>query len=324
MAHLSEASNLAWFRRLIEMLVFFIHGVATKDAAYAKCLQSLLKQEFEKFDKPLPHFYGSFWGAVASDKGKLWNWIHQDLKDLKNRHPQVDVRDVFRYQEYREDFITDFFGDILTYFNTDRGRDIRDDIANQLYKFIKLHSGEELHIVSHSLGTVILWDVLFSDRFQSDDPACDIRRMLKSVDYNSNCQSFLLKSIVTMGSPILFFNMMLDISPDVIKSLCESYTDVPLRWLNIIHSSDLISYPLKARINANSIPNLYFRDKYIWSDGNAAERTARTLGRSHAAMGIGVSDAHCSYWQSSGVARLVAANIVGNCDAIDSAQIDTH
>ncbi len=65
------------------MLVFFIHGVATKDAGYSKRLQSLLKEEFDKRDEPLPHCYGSFWGAVISDKGKFWNWVHQDLRDLK-------------------------------------------------------------------------------------------------------------------------------------------------------------------------------------------------------------------------------------------------
>jgi hypothetical protein len=306
------------------MLVFFIHGVATKDAAYAKPLQYLLKQEFEKRDKPLPHFHSCFWGSVASDKSKLWNWIYQDLKELKTKHPQVDVRDVFRYQEFREDFISDFFGDILTYFNTDRGRDIREIIADQLYKFLRLHSDEELHIVSHSLGTVILWDVLFSNRFQSDDPATEIRRLLRSIDYDNNCQSFLLKSIVTMGSPILFFNMMLDISQDTINSFCASYKNEAIRWINIVHSSDLISYPLKARINAKALPNLFFRDKYIWADGNAAERTARTFGQAHAAMGIGVADAHSSYWNSSGVARLITANILGDYDEIDSAKIDTQ
>ncbi len=154
------------------MQVFFIHGVATKDAAYSKRLQHLLREEFSKRDKQLPHFYGSFWGAVVSEKGRIWNRVHQDLRELKKNYPHVDSRDIFRYQEFREDFISDFFGDVLTYFNTERGRDVREIIAQQLHKFLQNSSQEEeLHIIAHSLGTVVLWDVLFSGRFPEDDPA---------------------------------------------------------------------------------------------------------------------------------------------------------
>lgn len=39
-------------------------------------------------------------------------------------------------------------------------------------------------------------------------------------------------------------------------------------------------------------------------------------------MGIGVADGHGYYWNSRGTARLVAANILGDCTAIDSALID--
>jgi hypothetical protein len=307
------------------MLVFFIHGVATKDAGYSKRLQVLLKEEFDKRDEPLPHFYGSFWGAVVSNKGKLWNWIHQDLKDLKKEYPQADIRDVFRYQEFREDFISDFFGDILTYCNTDRGRDIREIIADQLYRFLRHHPyDKDLHIVTHSLGSVILWDILFSERFNSDDPAYQIRSMLKSFDYSSQCHKACLKSIITMGSPILFFNMMFDICPEKVKAFAKEFEKDPIRWLNVIHASDVIAYPLQSSMNAKLMPNLFFRDKYIWSDGNGAERTARSFGQAHAAMGLGVSDAHCSYWNSRGVARLVAANILGDCDSINSAILDTQ
>lgn len=307
------------------MLVFFIHGVATKDAGYSKRLQFLLKEEFDKRDEPLPHCYGSFWGAVVSNKGKIWNWVHQDLRDLKKEHPQVDIRDVFRYQEFREDFISDFFGDILTYCNTDHGRDIREIIAEQLHKFLRKHpQDQDLHFVTHSLGSVILWDILFSEHFASDDPAYQIRRMLKSIDYSVECQATCLKSIVTMGSPILFFNMMLDVPPEKIKSFAEEYQEESLRWINIIHASDVIAYPLQASMNAKLMPHLFFRDKYIWADGNGAERTARSFGQAHAAMGVGLSDAHCSYWNSPGAARLIAANLLGYLRSIDSNKMDTQ
>jgi hypothetical protein len=36
------------------MLIFFIHGVATRDAQYAHDLKELIKEEFTKKNKPLP------------------------------------------------------------------------------------------------------------------------------------------------------------------------------------------------------------------------------------------------------------------------------
>ena len=307
------------------MLVFFIHGVATKDAGYSTRLQKLLREEFMKQDEPLPHFYGSFWGNAISDKGRIWNWIHNDLKDFKKDYPQVDVRDVFRYQELREDFISDFFGDILTYTNSECGRDIRGMIAEQLYKFLKAHPHEsEFHIVTHSLGSIVLWDVLFSEKFTSDDPVHEIRSMLKLSNRSKDEEKPCLKSITTMGSPILFFNIMLGVQPEQIRTFATNYQPESLRWINIIHSSDVIAYPLQSSMNAKLMPNFFFRDKFIWADANGAERTARRFGQAHAAMAIGMSDAHSSYWSSRGVARLITANILGDCDAIDSAQIDVE
>jgi len=70
--------------------------------------------------------------------------------------------------------------------------------------------------------------------------------MIESLNIDRNEQKTYLKSITTMGSPILFFNMMLNISSAKIKDFTEKYHHQPLRWLNIIHSSDIIAYPLKA------------------------------------------------------------------------------
>ena len=305
------------------MLVFFLHGVATKDAGYSRQLEALIKEEFIKREQPLPLFYASFWGNILKQTGQMWNWVHQDLQELKRNYSQVDVQDVFRYQEFRQDFISEFFGDILTYFNTERGRKIRELIAQGLHDFISNSpQDEQLHIITHSLGSVILWDVLFSDEFKSDDPAYEIRSMINSLTSPNQVEKTYLKSITTMGSPILFFNMMQNINQDKIRVLADKHKTKPLRWVNIIHSSDIIAYPLQASMNVNSLPNFFFRDKYIWADANFAERGARTFGQAHAAMALGVADAHGYYWRSRGVARLISANILGDYKAIDSATLD--
>ncbi|MFB2975676.1 hypothetical protein [Microseira sp. BLCC-F43] len=73
------------------MLVFFIHGVATRTVQYADDLKVLLKQEFTTRGEPIPQFHSSFWGDVLSDVGKIWNGIHQDLQILKTEEPSVDI-----------------------------------------------------------------------------------------------------------------------------------------------------------------------------------------------------------------------------------------
>ena len=54
----------------------------------------------------------------------------------------------------------------------------------------------------------------------------------------------------------------------------------------------------------------------------AQKEERELLGQAHTAMAIGVSDGHGYYWGSRGTARLVVANILGDCTAIDSAMID--
>jgi hypothetical protein len=51
--------------------------------------------------------------------------------------------------------------------NERRGVEIRKLIAQQLMQFLKENSQEtDLHMITHSLGSVILWDILFSERFK--------------------------------------------------------------------------------------------------------------------------------------------------------------
>jgi hypothetical protein len=116
---------------------------------------------------------------------------------------------------------------------------------------------------------------------------------------------------------------MLDVAPEKIKAFTAQYQNDPLRWINILHSSDIIAYPIQSSINAELMPNIFFRDKYIWADANGGESMARMLGQWQAAMSIAVSDAHCSYWNSPGVARLIASNILNDREAIDSPKIST-
>jgi hypothetical protein len=210
-------------------------------------------------------------------------------------------------------------GDFFTYMNPDKGRKIRKTIAEQLHNFIKQNPNDsEIHIVAHSLGTVILWDILFSDRFSAKDPALSIRAMIRELENQTDVKlkhQVNLSSITLIGSPILFINTMLDVRPEKVEQFAHSYSsEQPLRWLNLIHGSDLMAYPLKANLHLAENSYLKFEDEYLLEDANWVEKIARSLGQNDLAMAVSSSDAHNSYWNCPHTARLITNNILNQLD----------
>lgn len=114
-----------------------------------------------------------------------------------------------------------------------------------------------------------------------------------------------------MGSPILFFNTMLGINPEKVKEFALAYQNAPLRWLNIVHSSDVIAYPLGAGMAIDKTDYLIHEDVYIATDANFAEKTARSIGQMEVAMALGAGDAHVSYWNCSQTSSLLVSNVLG-------------
>ena len=302
-------------------MVFFIHGVATRSNTYADELTEKIREEFSKRRQPAPIFYSSLWGGVLKDIPPLWNWVQQDL-DLFQKSCKFDVEDVFQYIKHREFFINHFFGDLFTYLNTDYGKEIRSIIARQLLELIRRYPEEnELHVVAHSLGGVILWDILFSERFEISDPAFEIRSVIKGLTRANHSRQIALGSITTMGTPILLFNLMLGINPERLRVFVSKYIERPLGWVNIIRSSDPLAYPIRASFNIDLPSKLFLRDKYVGSR-NFWKKSAPYLGDiGGVAVAHGLQSSHTSYWSKSRVSRLVTANILGDYEAIESALV---
>lgn len=273
------------------MLIFFIHGVATRNIKYADPLKTAIKQRLLAQNQTPPTFYSCFWGNALSDVEKMWNWVDQDLRSLQQEDPKIDINDWFRYRGIREGFLSEFIGDMFTYLHPRRGAEIRRTIAQQLIQFIKDNPQEtDLHIISHSLGTVILWDVLFSERFGQGDPAFFIRGLIRNLSNEPKSVQVYLKSITTMGSPILFFNTMLGTNPDNAKEFAKRNSDQGLKWLNIIQASDLIAYPLQSMFGLEAIDALQVQDEYIKTDDIASTVGAVT------GIPIDAGSSHSKYW----------------------------
>ena len=303
------------------MLVFLIHGVATQDAGYGDQFKKKVKEMLSKKNAKSPIFYSSFWGhSFKSKTDQLFNWVRSDVKELSEKCKQLrgSEYDIYRYQEQREDFIAKFFGDFLTYLNNDKGASIRRQILHQFQDFVDNHpEDKEIAIVSHSLGTLVLWDMLFTKELPENDPAHEFRRL-----FNSGESEFKLKGIVTMGSPLLFMRLKQNIDfSSVDDFVSKSYN--ALSWMNIIHSSDLIAYPLGNAINHDKAENFFFTDQYLLMHANGAESGALRFGQAHAGMALGMADAHGSYWNNDVAANLVASLLRGDLTTLATQQVHT-
>ncbi|AFZ03254.1 hypothetical protein [Calothrix sp. PCC 6303] len=307
------------------MLVFFIHGVAESKTHFADPLKTLIRKEFSQKNLPLPYFHSGFHADIFRHQGTVWNFVSQDLELIKNESPHINSDEIFRGQEFRQGFLSAFVGDALTYMNSDRGEKIRKSITEHLEDYINNYPQEkELHIITHSMGSIIFWDMLFSDRFNCDDSAYKFRSIIG--------EKIQLKSIATMGSPILLFNLMLDIKPEIINDrvdeIVAKYPNGTLRWVNIIHASDLIAYPIASSLRTNEQSRLLIQDKFIATDANNLEKMIHNLIKSPvikaatasipdisqilslAAVSPAVADAHTGYWNCKQTADILVKNIL--------------
>ncbi|MBD2020370.1 hypothetical protein H6F43_09240, partial [Leptolyngbya sp. FACHB-36] len=286
------------------MLVWFMHGASVRQVGYADPLRSRLIEAFSDRDLPIPEFYSSYWGDALGNTTQVWDWVQQDLATFEWDNPQIDPDDIFHYRQRREQLISGFFNDIFSYLNTKRGREVRRLIAVQFLSFLAEVSPfeEDLHIVAHSLGSVVLWDLLFSTASDAADPASYVRSVIKGLSGPGEGRKIKLRSITTLGSPLLFFNRILEVDMEQLKQFADRYTTAPLRWINVINASDIFAYPIRASLELDN-STLYLRDKYL------GERNFLKKSIGDVAMAFGLVNDHSHYWRSARVAQLVAANL---------------
>jgi hypothetical protein len=297
------------------MLIFFIHGVGTKNTKYASNLIKNINQNLISSEKETEVlFYSSFWGNLFNNKkSQTINLIERDVAEAISKHKISKwlQKDVYRYKERRFQFINEFLGDFLIYQNPLRGQSIRDIVIQQFLQFVEDHPQKnEVHLVAHSLGCLILWDLLFSQELRNEEKVSYFRQRIVELG---------LESITTLGSPLLFIKQFLDIDFSPLGSFVDanrtSDDEYALRWVNVIHSSDLIAYPMASAIQNEVSPKLFFTDQYVWLNSNKVEPVLRNLGKQDEAMVTAASDAHSSYFinnlDGAITGRVTALNILG-------------
>ena len=242
--------------------VLFIHGVNTRSEGtqptYANNLIDLINKT-----TPIEPLV-VYWGDVNE----------QEEKKLCNGYRASSIWNKLWFRDIREQQLVRFAGDAALYLSRYIGAKVVAKVAEQVAKLKDCTAEDRLHFVTHSMGTIILFDLLFSSRWDQDrtsvrDSVMDIRDAIYGVTGNvSNPkQGIRLGSITTMGSPIGIFSLMdvnppaedaqsdpskaistHDITPGLVQLLKYLYQELGksrLPWRNFVHPGDPIASPLE-------------------------------------------------------------------------------
>jgi hypothetical protein len=238
--------------------VLFIHGVNTRQRTYADNLTNLINHATPI--RPLV----VFWGDVSG----------REEEQLLNGYRASGIWNKLWFRDIREQHLLRFTGDAALYLSRYIGAEVAERVAEQVAKLKDCTAEDRLHLVTHSMGTVILFDLLFSSRWDNEgtggyDSVMSIRDAIYGVTGNvaDPRQGIRLGSITTMGSPIGIFSLMdvnppvvdaevdpskavstHDITPSLVKLLEYLHQELggsKLPWCNFVHRGDPIASPLQ-------------------------------------------------------------------------------
>jgi hypothetical protein len=256
--------------------VLFIHGVNTRsqknDADYANNLIELIGQTTTI--KPLVVYWGD---------------LNEPLeKKLCDGYQKSGIWNDLWFKDIRLQQLVRFVGDAALYLSRYVGAGVVEKVAEKVAQLKDSPPEDRLHLVTHSLGTIILFDILFSSRWEQEGiKGYDSVMMIRDTIYGvtgkdpDSKRGIRLGSITTMGSPIGLFSLTdvdspaadaqsdpskatstHDITPSLVQllqSLNQELKGSKLLWRNFVHPGDPIGSPLEGILPGMVDPD----DKYI-------------------------------------------------------------
>lgn len=318
--------------------ILFIHGVNTRDEVrFRQASETLLNRIRSSINDPsrvLEPVY-LFWGDVGEDGTKTL------LSGLRSSSKWTQ----FWFQKFRTEQILPFVGDAALYLSRGVSGQVIRQITDQalremdldLKKLESLDGNDRLHLVTHSWGTVILFDVLFVPRWETDDLDPSIRQNIMNIrtgffglgsDANKNF-GIPIASIHTMGSPIALFSLInlnngrsFDLTPNLklmLESLHQKIKGNPLLWMNYMHPGDPIAYPLEGvmpLLLQNDSDKVKIKD-VMTNDPSWMQLFSQTL-----LPLINGGKAHGSYWSNQKVAHEIAQIIASTGSSRPSSEVN--
>ena len=143
--------------------ILFNHGVNTREArperTYADALFTLIQRYYTVPGRTLKKI-ALYWGDLNEvEEQKLLHVYHTS-----------SIWPKLWFREFREKQLLQFAGDGALYISRAVGSKVADALKEQAIAGLHGYDpkADRLHIVTHSMGTVILFDLLFSARWDPD------------------------------------------------------------------------------------------------------------------------------------------------------------
>lgn len=319
--------------------VLFLHGVNVRELPdcpddrnfpkYANHLFELIRDSLNK-------------GATAYDVekialyyGDLNMYEEQSLLTLFHSSPEWER---FWFRHARETILLQIIGDIALYVNPYVAARIVERLHQAVLKLRRWEQEQQergrLHLVSHSLGTIILFDVLFASRWESEAmPGYHCVKELRDALCGAGTEpeeGIQVASIHTMGSPIPLFSLLdmysrqqengagqykntHEIGPKLqvfLQHLAQSRGGKRLPWWNYAHPGDPLAYPLGELLYQLVDQKQDYLEVHdvVTMPGDIEDWMIESFKQSPAAL-IHAGAAHRSYWNSEIIASRIARTI---------------
>jgi hypothetical protein len=293
--------------------ILFVHGVKTRD-----------KKEFQQSTNGLTNRIK----AAIADKSRsikpiplFWGDLNipaqQHLRRGFNNSPSWKN---FWMRDFRTEQILEFVGDAALYISRHVGAQVAQHLKEQALVGLKdIQSGDRLHLVTHSWGTVILFDILFATRWEDIHLDSEISESVKNIRaalfglQPSPKSGLPISSIHTMGSPIALFNLVNvsgpsshDLTPKL-KEFLRNLHDLkqrPVCWRNYAHPGDPIAYPLEGVMPMllDDYSQYVDIDDVMVGEKNFPANILQPLSQTIVPILLG-GDFHSSYWTNDAVAK---------------------
>lgn len=309
--------------------ILFVHGVNTRDRhpqpEYANSLFELLYQKSAsnlQREKREIKKIALYWGDVNE-------MAENDLRDNLQASPFWSH---MWFRTFREKQILQFAGDAALYISSYIGSQVVHRLKTQALQLglSNPQPDDRLHLVTHSWGTVILFDILFADRWNHENVPghADVMQIRDAIfgiagkDRNTLYEGIQLASIHTMGSPVAIFSLT-DVSPAkdntsspsshditpnlqlLLESLYGERNGEKLPWRNYLHPGDPIADPLGSLMSSlvdGDRKYLDIQDMIAYEPG----WFDFLIEQSVLALLFG-GNAHGSYWNSNKVAEEISS-----------------
>ncbi|MBW4475356.1 MAG: hypothetical protein KME54_00430 [Tolypothrix brevis GSE-NOS-MK-07-07A] len=315
--------------------ILFVHGVNTRDRREQPNYANLLIGHINKLIddpnnlKPIP----LYWGDVGIESEK----------NLMSKIASPGSRwDQLWFQNTRQNTILQFMGDAALYISRSVGSKIVEALRIQIELGLENASkSDRLHLVAHSWGTFILFDILFAARWNdtnisAHESVTAIRKCFYGLEPNPE-EGIRISTIHTMASPIAIFSLLdivqgenqaltpeltlkqteqratHDITPklkQLVANLSEKEDSNKLPWRNYLHPADPIAWPLDPLIYSlvdGLERNIEIKD--IISKLTFVESLMQPFKQKALVMLLYGGQAHGSYFNSVQVAQEIVQTI---------------